>query len=113
MSAKKIPHFARAWILLAITAFTSLVMYLADEALLGKHHFIVTALASKVFLVVVGIVLFDLIDRCFLPWLSIRDVIRAEGIWGSEGEDIIRAAVIRGYFTLMAVVILVVGWGGM
>ena len=73
----------------------------------------VTGLASKALLVVVGIVIFDLVDRCFLPWLNIREVVMGEGRWCSQGDDSVRAAVIRGYFILMAVVILVVGWGGM
>ena len=108
-------HFARPWILLAITALCSVILYFVDGLVSsGHHHMMVTGIASKLLLVVLGVVAWDqIIDRGLFPNIDIRDVMFGEGDWNKAGNEHVRAAIIRGYFLVGSAIILVVGWGGM
>ena len=70
------------------------------------------SIGGKVLTLGVALATFLLIDKVFLPYLKIKDVLLGEGAWKVTGEDQIRAAVIRGWFTAFAAIVLAFAFGG-
>ena len=113
-------NFARAWILLVVALVSMGVLALTTEWLstvtpLGDAPtdagLMVQALVGKLLTLIVAVLFFGLLDRIFLPWLHISDVIFGTGQWEKTGEDGVRSAVVVGWFLVFAAVIMGFAWG--
>ena len=60
---------------------------------------------EHVFKFLTGVLVFSLVDKILLPHLNIDDVIMGKGRWSNVGEDQVRAAAIRMWGLLFAVVL--------
>ncbi len=66
---------------------------------------IADSLIGKLTTLTGALLAFSLVDRIFLRWLNIRDVILKRGEW-EKRSVMVRHEVIRGWFLLAAVIIL-------
>ncbi len=114
-------HFGRPWGL-ALLALAGVAMIAAASALLStttplgpgltETGVVLQALGGKLVTLTLAVLFFAALDRVFLPFLKIEDVMFGRGPWATAGEDRVRAAVILGWFLVFAAVILGVAWGG-
>ena len=63
------------------------------------------SMLEHIFKFLTGVLVFSLVDKILLPHLNIDDVIMGKGQWGLKGEDYIRAAAIRTWGLIFAVVL--------
>ena len=72
---------------------------------MDEINIILWSALGKAVTVVLALVLFAVIDRLWLRWLCITDVIRKRGEWKHRSITL-RREVVRGWFLLAAVIIL-------
>ena len=59
----------------------------------------------------VALLLWVLTTKVLLRWVRIEDALFGRGPWPDEGEDRVRAAVVRGWFLLGGAIVLAVAMG--
>ena len=72
---------------------------------MDEFNIILWSALGKAITVVLAILLFAIIDRVWLRWLNIRDVIERKGYW-ADRDVMVRVQAVRGWFLLASVIIL-------
>lgn len=90
-----------------------LLLDLVPLELQGGSWHSIRSITGKFVTVGSALCFFDFADRTVMPWLSIREVLEAKGIW-KEGKPMhdMRPYVVVGWFTIACACIVGFAWGG-
>ena len=107
-------RIAHRWLLFGLLLVVAPGLFWIATWMDGQTSLLGTSLAAKCILVLGAVCLFEVVDRCWLPWLQVEQVIFRKGSWEDRHvPEYVRGAVIRGWFQVKCCIILVVGWGGL